>query len=176
MSTIIAPVQAGIWQADPVHSSVGFAVRHNGIATFKGGFDQFAAALAGGKLAGAAQVSSVRVDDETLNGHLLSPDFFDAERYPEIRFESTALRAEEGRFGVDGELELKGVRKPVQLVGEFGGPVTDAYGNERIGLTLETSIDRTDFGVSWNAELPSGGPLVENEVKLTAELEFVKEA
>jgi polyisoprenoid-binding protein YceI len=176
MSTIIAPVQAGIWQADPVHSSVGFAVRHNGIATFKGGFDQFAAALAGGKLAGAAQVSSVRVDDETLNGHLLSPDFFDAERYPEIRFESTELRVDEGRFVVDGELELKGVRKPVQLDGEIRGPVTDAYGNERMGLTLETSIDRTDFGVSWNMELPGGGALVENEVKLTAELELVKEA
>lgn len=176
MSTIIAPSQAGTWEADPVHSSVGFAVKHNGVATFKGGFDEFAATLADGKLAGAAQVTSIRVQDENLNGHLLSPDFFDAERYPEIRFESTDLRVEDGRFVADGELELKGVRKPVQLSGTITEPGSDAYGNERAGLTLETTIDRTDFGVSWNAELPSGGPLVENAVRLIAELELIREA
>lgn len=176
MSTIIAPAQAGIWQADPVHSSVGFAVKHNGVATFKGAFDEFAATLAGGRLAGAAQVASIRVQDESLNGHLLSPDFFDAERHPEIRFESTDLRVEDGRFVAEGELDLKGVRRPVQLGGTITEPVTDAYGNERVGLTLETTIDRTDFGVSWNMELPGGGLLVENEVKLTAELELIREA
>src|SRR5205085_3742473 len=169
-------VPTGIWKADPVHSSVGFAVRHMGVATFKGGFDEFTASLDEGTLSGSAKVASVRVQDENLTGHLLSPDFFDAERYPEIRFESTALRVDGDAFVAEGELELKGVRKPIKLRGTISEPVSDPYGNERLGITLETSVDRTDFGVNWNAELPTGGPVVENEVKLTAELELVKEA
>ncbi len=177
MSTIIEQaVPTGTWHADPVHSSIGFAVKHMGVATFKGGFHEFTATLADGKLAGSAQAASVRVQDESLNGHLLSPDFFDAERYPEIRFESSTLRREGDQVVTEGELELKGVRKPVRLTGTATGPITDPYGNERFGVSLETTVDRTDFGVSWNAELPSGGFAVENEVKLTAELELVKEA
>jgi polyisoprenoid-binding protein YceI len=177
MSTFVEQaVPTGTWQADPVHSSVGFAVKHMGAGTFRGGFDTFTATLAEGKLSGEATVASVRVQDENLTGHLLSPDFFDAERSPTIRFESNALRVEGERFAAEGELELKGVRRPVKLEGALSGPSADPYGNERLGITLETLVDRTDFGVSWNAELPAGGPVVENEVKLTAELELVKEA
>jgi len=175
-TTIQQAIPTGTWQADPIHSSVGFAVKHMGVATFKGSFDKFTATLADGKLSGTADVSSIRVQDENLTGHLLSPDFFDAERYPEIRFESTALRVEGDAFVAEGELELKGVRRPIQLRGTITEPGSDPYGNERVGITLETSVDRTDFGVNWNAELPTGGPVVENEVKLTAELELVKEA
>ncbi len=175
-TTIEQSVPTGSWSVDPVHSSVGFAVKHMGVSTFRGAFDQFSATLADGKLAGTATVSSVRVQDESLNGHLLSPDFFDAERYPEIRFESTKLRVEGDTFVAEGELELKGVRKPIRLHGTITEPGSDPYGNERIGLTLETTVDRTDFGVNWNAELPNGGPVVENEVKLTAEFELIKEA
>ncbi len=172
----IKTIPSGTWKADPVHSSVGFAVKHMGVATFKGGFDAFTATLVDGKLAGSAAVSSVRVQDESLNGHLLSPDFFDAERYPEIQFESTAAHVDRDTFVAEGELELKGVRKPLQLRGTITPPTADPYGNERLGIRLETTIDRTDFGVNWNAELPTGGPVVENEVKLTAELELIKEA
>jgi len=177
MSTIVEQaVPAGTWQADPVHSSVAFGVKHMGVGTFKGGFDTFTATLADRKLSGEATVASVRVQDENLNGHLLSPDFFDAERFPTIRFESSTLGVEGEQFVAEGELELKGVRKPIQLQGTISGPSPDPYGNERLGITLETVVDRTEFGVNWNAELPGGGPVVENEVKLIAELELVKEA
>jgi polyisoprenoid-binding protein YceI len=147
-----------------------------GVGTFKGGFDTFTATLADGKLSGEATVASIRVQDENLNGHLLSPDFFDAERFPTIRFESSTLRVEGELFVAEGELEVKGVRKPIKLLGTISGPSTDPYGNERLGNTLETAVDRTAFGVNWNAELPGGGVVVENEVKLIAELELIKEA
>ncbi len=160
---------AGIWTLDPVHSQVGFAVKHQGVSLFKGGFDQIDAKLADGQLSGAAKVASIRVQDESLTGHLLSPDFFDAERFPTISFDSSELRIEGGDFVAEGELELKGVRKPIRLTGTITGPVAD-----RIGIALETTIDRTDFGVDWNMDLPTGEPAVENEVKLTADLELVK--
>jgi polyisoprenoid-binding protein YceI len=177
MSTIVEQsVPTGTWQADSIHSSVGFAVKHMGAGTFRGGFDKFAATLADGKLSGEAEVASIRVQDENLTGHLLSPDFFDAERFPTIEFESSTLRVEDEQFVAEGELELKGVRKPIRLEGTITGPSADPYGNERLGVTLETIVDRTEFGVNWNAELPGGGQVVENEVKLTAELELVKEA
>jgi polyisoprenoid-binding protein YceI len=177
MSTIVEQaVPAGTWQADPVHSSVGFAVKHMDVGTFKGSFDTFTATLADGKLSGEATVASIRVQDENLTGHLLSPDFFDAERFPTIRFESSTLRVEGAEFVAEGELELKGVRKPIKLQGTISGPSTDPYGNERLGNTLETVVDRTEFGVNWNAEMPGGGLVVGNEVKLTAELQLVKEA
>ena len=172
----VETVPAGLWKADPVHSSVGFSVRHMGVSTFKGGFDEFTASLDDGVLAGTAKIASVRVQDPNLTAHLLSPDFFDAERYPEIRFESTELRTEGDEFLADGELELKGVRNPVTLRGTISPPQQDPYGNSRLGVTLRTTVDRTDFGVDWNAELPTGGQVVENEVELTAELELVEEA
>ena len=177
MSTIVEQaVPAGTWQADPVHSSVGFAVKHMGAGNFKGGFDTFTATLADGRLSGEATVASIRVQDENQTAHLLSPDFFDAERFPAIRFESSMLRVEREQFVAEGELELKGVRKPIRLQGTVSGPSTDPYGNERLGYTLETVVDRTEFGVNWNAELPGGGLVVGNEVRLIAELELIKEA
>jgi polyisoprenoid-binding protein YceI len=178
MSTIEAVSQSvptGTWRLDPVHSSIGFAVKHMGASLFRGTFAEYAATLGDGVLEGSAKVETVQVQDENLNGHLLSPDFFDAERHPEIRFESSTLQRVGDELSAQGELEIKGVRKPIRLIGTVSGPVIDPYGNERLGLALETSIDRNDFGVSWNAELPGGGPVVENEVKLTADLELVKE-
>jgi polyisoprenoid-binding protein YceI len=175
IATVTQSIPTGTWKLDPVHSSIGFAVRHMGTSLFRGTFADYAATLDEGILKGSAKVETVQVQDENLNGHLLSPEFFDAERYPEIRFESGALRREGDDFSADGVLEIKGVPKPVRLLGTIGGPVTDPYGNERLGLALEASIDRTEFGVSWNAELPGGGQVVENEVKLTADLELVKE-
>ncbi len=179
MSTILEQTTAiptGTWNADPVHSSVGFSVKHLVVGTFKGGFTEFEAKLVDGALSGAAKVASVRVQDENLNAHLQSPDFFDAERYPEIRFTSGPLRLEGGEVVADGELELRGVKQSVQLKGTISGPASDPYGNERIGLELETKVDRTAFGLNWNMDLPSGGQAVGNEVKLIADLELVKEA
>ena len=175
-STVLAPQQAtiptGTWQADPVHSSVGFEVRYLGVATFTGEVKQFAASLSEGELAGSAEVASISVKDENLYGHLQAPEFFDAERHPELRFSGTA--AGDSRF--EGEITIKGVTRPITLEGTITGPVTDPYGNERIGLALEGVVDRTEFGLDWNAPLPGGGFALANDVTLKAELSLVKAA
>ena len=160
-------IPTGTWTLDKVHSTVGYAVRHSGVSLFKGGLADFDAELADGTLRGSADVGSITVQDESLEGHLLSPDFFDAERFPRVSFTSTAIRRDGDAVTVEGELEIRGAKQPVTLTGQIAGPV-----GEKIGLTLETVIDRTSFGMSWNMELPSGGFILDNEVKLTADLEL----
>ncbi len=179
MSTIentkqLAP--AGTWTLDPVHSNVSFEVAYAGVNTFRGGFGEVSATLKGDELDGSAKVSSVDVKDEQLNGHLQTPDFFDSERYPEITFKATELhRLDDNRVEGEGELTIKGVTQPIKLTGVAAGePATDPFGRERLGLRLETSIDRTKYGVSWNMPNQSGGDYVANDVKLNAELAFVK--
>ena len=165
-------VPAGNWQADPIHSSVGFEVKYLGVATFTGELTNFEATLADGELAGKAQVASVEVKDENLKAHLQAPDFFDAERHPEVTFSGTPVAP--GRF--EGNLTIKGVTRPASLEGTVTGPVTDPYGNERYGLSLSTVVDRTAFGLNWNAPLPGGGFALANDVTLKAELSLVKAA
>jgi polyisoprenoid-binding protein YceI len=172
----VQAVPAGIWKSDPVHSSVGFAVQHMGVSPFRGTLSGFQAVLGGEQLVGSASVESIATPDENLTAHLLSPEFFDAERHPELRFESTEIRREGDELVVDGELTIKGVRRPVELRGAVTGPVDDPYGKHRLGIELGTTIDRTDFGIDWNAELPSGGQVLANDVQLTARLELVQEA
>jgi polyisoprenoid-binding protein YceI len=178
MSTIeiTEAVPTGTWSSDPVHSSIGFAVKHMGVTPFRGDFKQFEATLADGKLAGTAPVETIQTDDENLTGHLLSPEFFDAERHPVLQFESTEIRREGDELAVDGTLTLKGATRPVELHGTITGPLDDPYGGTRLGLELETTIDRTEFGIDWNADLPSGGRVLDDEVKLTAQLELVQQA
>jgi polyisoprenoid-binding protein YceI len=159
----------GTWTLDSVHSQVGYAVRHAGVSLFKGTVEGVEAELADGVLRGSAAVTGITVSDENLAVHLLSPDFFDAERFPRVAFTSTAIVREGEELVVEGELELRGARRPVRLAGRIAGPVGD-----RIGITLETAIDRTDFGMTWNMELPGGGVALENEVRLTADLELVQ--
>ena len=176
MSTLIEQQEtiapSGTWQADPVHSSVGFEVKYLGVATFTGELRGFEASLADGELTGKAQVATIEVKDENLKAHLQAPDFFDAERHPEVTFTGTATAP--GRF--EGEITVKGVTKPAVLEGTITGPITDPYGNERYGLSLQTTIDRTAFGIDWNAPLPGGGFALANDVTLKAELSLVKAA
>jgi polyisoprenoid-binding protein YceI len=177
MSTIETLAPAGTWVADPVHSDVSFEVVHAGVDVFRGGFREFTATLSGDTLAGSATVASVDVKDEQLNGHLLAPDFFDAERYPEITFKATDLTRTGTEVRGNGELTIKGVTRPVELVGTIAeAPSTDPFGNERLGLRLETGIDRTEYGVSWNAPNQSGGNYLADDVKLIATLALKKEA
>jgi polyisoprenoid-binding protein YceI len=169
-------IAAGTWASDPVHSSIGFAVKHMGVTPFRGGFKTFDAKFTGGKLVGSAPVETIQTDDENLTGHLLSPEFFDAERHPVLRFESTEIRRDGDEVTIDGLLTLKGESRPVELRGTITGPLADPYGNDRLGLELETTIDRTEFGIDWNAELPSGGQVLANDVTLSAQLELVQQA
>jgi polyisoprenoid-binding protein YceI len=171
---------AGSWSADPVHSNVAFEVAHAGVNVFRGAFTDFTATLAGGEeptLEGSVRVASVDVKDENLTTHLQSPDFFDAQRFPEIAFRATELRRlEDGRVEGSGELTLKGVTQPVALTGAIAAaPVTDPMGREWLSLHLETTIDRTSFGVSWNAPNQSGGDYVANDVKLIADLALIRQ-
>jgi len=166
---------AGTWAADTVHSNVSFEVVYSGVNAFRGSFTDFSATLEGTTLEGSAKVASVDVKDEQLNAHLQNPDFFDAERNPEITFRATELnRLEDDRVEGSGELTIKGVTQPIQLTGQISAPATDPMGRERLGLRLETEIDRTKYGVSWNAPNQSGGDYLANDVKLIAELAFVK--
>jgi polyisoprenoid-binding protein YceI len=164
----------GTWQLDPVHSSIGFEVPYMG-GTFRGQFRDVEATIADGDVSGSAKVASVDVKDENLTAHLQSPEFFDVERYPELRFASTDVEGGE-ELTIRGEITIKGVTQPVELTGRATEPLTDAYGRERFGLTLETTVDRTAFGLNWNLPLPSGEPALSNAVTLVAGLFFVKEA
>jgi polyisoprenoid-binding protein YceI len=165
------------WAADPVHSDVAFEVEYAGVSTFRGSFRDFDATLEGSTLAGSARVASVDVKDEQLSGHLQSPDFFDAERYPEIAFRADTLSvADDGALTGSGELTIKGVTRPVELKGRLASAASvDPFGRERIGLTLDTTIDRNQFGVEWNAPNQSGGNYLGDEVTLKADLTFVRQ-
>src|SRR5579862_8366132 len=169
-------IPTGTWQADVVHSSVGFEVPYMGVATFSGAVKQFEATLADGELTGSAEIASVVTKDENLQAHLLSPEFFDAEQYPEVGFVATQGRRDGDRAQFDGEITIKGVTRPATLTGTIAGPVADAWGNERWILTLETTIDRTEFGITWNAPLPDGSKALADEVTLKANLALVKAA
>ena len=173
-TTELAP--AGTWNADPVHSHVSFEVVYAGNSTFRGSFREFSATLEGASLEGSAKVASVDVKDEQLNGHLQSPDFFDAQRYPEIAFTAAELSRDGSRVTGAGELTIKGVSRPITLEGTISEPSIDPFGRERIGVRLDSEIDRTQYGVSWNAPNQSGGDYLANTVKLVAELTFVKAA
>ena len=126
-------IPTGTWNLDPVHSSIGFAVTHSGVMTFRGTFKAFDAKLVDGRLErGAVEVASVVVDDENLAGHLQTPDFFDAEQHPELRFVSSTIERDDDRVSIDGDLTLRGVTKPVEITGTISGPITDGYGNQRL--------------------------------------------
>ena len=167
-------VPAGIWSADKVHSTVGFAVPYMA-GTFQGTFSDFDARLSAGALRGTAEVASVEVKDPNLATHLQSPDFFDAERFPQLSFEAKDISRSGDDLTIDGELTLKGHTEPVAITGHINDPAPDPYGGERFGLQLEARVDRTSFGLSWNNPLPSGDPALANEVTIIVDLQLVKE-
>jgi polyisoprenoid-binding protein YceI len=164
----------GTWSADRVHSTVGFAVGYMA-GTFTGTFSDFDADVTDGILNGSAKVASVQVKDPNLEAHLQSPDFFDAERYPELTFRSTSIERTGDELRIEGEITIKGHTEPVELTGTVSEPIADPYGGTRYGLRLETTIDRDRFGISWNNPLPNGEPALANEVVLTAELQLARQ-
>jgi polyisoprenoid-binding protein YceI len=178
MNSTLTIAPAGTWNLDPIHSRVDFEVAYLA-GTFKGHFNQIAAELTvddeRATLEGSTKVASIDVNEENLSAHLQSPDFFDAEQYPELRFTAEDIRLDgDDQVSVDGELTIKEVTQPVTVTGTVTAPMTDPYGNERIGLNLTTKVDRTNFGIDWNNPLPSGEPSLANDVTILAELQFVK--
>jgi polyisoprenoid-binding protein YceI len=173
----VTRIPTGMWSIDPVWSALEFEVRKIGLINVKGRALDFAGTITGGEqpaIEGTVDVSSITTFDETRDGHLQSPDFFDAARYPQLRFESTSVEREGDELVVAGDLTIKGVTRPVELRGSLLGMATDLTGSDRIALELSGTIDRTDFGLDWNAPLPGGGFLLPSEVGLKANFAAVR--
>jgi polyisoprenoid-binding protein YceI len=162
---------AGTWDLDPVHSSVEFHVRNMGIVTVKGFFDRFAGTIdydGNGNLqaTGSAEAASVNTRSDKRDEHLRSPEFFDVETHPELRFESTAIEPAGDGYRVTGELTIKGITREVAFDVQPQGTTDDPWGSERIGLTAQTSVDRRDFDLNWDVKTPGGIPLASYNVAI----------
>jgi polyisoprenoid-binding protein YceI len=178
MSTAIQQdLPAATWGLDSVHSTAGFAIKYMA-GTYRAGFEKFDVTLdtTGDqpRLTGSVAPESITVKDENFHAHLQSPDFFDTERHPAITFESTGWRVDGDELIVDGNLTIKGDTRPVEARGTLAGPDEDPWGNTRVGITLEASLDRTHFGLNWNNPLPKGGLALANDVRLHVDLQLVK--
>jgi polyisoprenoid-binding protein YceI len=178
MTTTATNALSGSYAADPVHSSFGFAVRYQGVSLFRGTLDEVSATLADGRLEGTAQVESISIRaPEQFRAHVLSPEFFDAERHPEVRFASSQVDlAEDGTATVAGELTIRGITRPVLAQGTWTPPAPDAFGGTRGHLHLEAVVDRTEFDMHWNVPLPSGGKALANEVTLSVDVSLVEQS
>ncbi|WP_375586941.1 YceI family protein [Flagellimonas aurea] len=172
---------ATTWKLDPTHSELTFKVKHLMISNVKGEFTKFDATIKGDKfedstISASVQTASVFTNNDDRDGHLKSEDFFAAENHPEMKFQSTSITKKgDDEYELTGDLTIKGTTKSITLDVDFGGYMTDPYGNEKAGFSIEGKLNRTDFGLNWNAALETGGVLVSEEVKLAAELQFVKE-
>lgn len=175
-------VPAGTWKVDPAHSTVEFAVKHMMIATVKGRFTEFEGTLEvgddprGAKAFGTIPVASIDTHEAQRDGHLRSADFFDAERFPAIRFESKLIEHVDGLFRIVGDLTIRDVSRELDLEATLQGAGRDPYGNERVALEIRGEIDRKDFGLTWNQVLEAGGLLVGDTVKLAVDISAVKAA
>ena len=172
------------WALDPTHSEVSFKIKHMMIANVTGHFSSFnvTAETEGddftkSKVSFTAEVNSINTKNEQRDGHLKSGDFFDAEKYPQIKFEATKFeKVSDEEYALSGNITLRDVTKPVKLNVEFGGIAKDPYGNIKAGFTVEGKINRKDFGLSWNAATEAGGVMVGEDVKVHAEIQLVKQA
>ncbi|HEU0250142.1 MAG TPA: YceI family protein [Solirubrobacteraceae bacterium] len=174
------PVPTGTWKVDPVHSSVEFQVKHLGIATVKGQFTEFEGTLQigadGARASGSVEVASVDTREPQRDAHLRSADFFEVESFPRIEFASTAIRPLDGdEFEIDADLTIHGVTQPVTLKAVFEGAETDPQGNERVGVSASAQINRSQFGMKFNAALGSGNVVVSDRVKILVDVSAVKQ-
>lgn len=177
----IAP--AGTWRVDPVHSRFGFAVKHMGVATVRGHFEEFDGTLeigedlAEARIRGSVEAASVQTGVEQRDDHLRSPDFFDAAEFPELRFESNRIEAiDEETYRVSGELTIHGVTREIELEAEAGGVEVGPNGEDRIGLEVTGKLSRSEFGMKFNAALGSGNAVVSDKVKLILDIAAIREA
>jgi polyisoprenoid-binding protein YceI len=177
----IVRVPTGTWHVDPTHSSVEFEVKHMMIATVRGRFKEFEGTIVAAQDIGESRVSgnvkaaSIDTNDEARDAHLRSGDFLDVERYPEIRFESTGIEPLGGpRFRLVGNLTLKGVTREIEFDATVEGAERDPWGNDRVGIRVRGTLNRKDFGLSWQKVLESGGFLVGDEVNVLVDVSAVK--
>ena len=172
------------WGLDAAHSEINFKVKHMMIANVSGNFTKFnvEATTEGedfskAKINFTADAASINTNSEQRDGHLRSADFFDAEKYPQLKFEGTSLtKKSEDEYSLNGNLAIKDITKPVSLVVNFGGIGKDPYGNTKAGFTIDGKINRKDFGLTWNAALETGGMLVGEELKIQSEIQLAKQS
>ena len=172
-------IPTGEWEIDPVWSALEFEVTKLGLVRIKGRVTGFSGSIVGGSspsITGEVDASTITTFDETRDGHLESPDFFDTQRHPTLRFASTSVEQTGDELVVHGDLTIKGITRPVELRGTFAGSDNDPWGNERIGLELSGTVDRTAFGLQWNAPLPGGGFLLPNDVTLRATFAAIRKS
>jgi polyisoprenoid-binding protein YceI len=169
--------RVGTWKLDPAHSELSFWVRHLKITKVRGTFETFDVTVVTPEdpskisIEASIDVSSVNTGQEARDNHLRSSDFFLVEQHPHMTFRSTEIQVDGDAFTIDGELTLRGVTKTVTLTGEFGGVITDDYGRTKAGASASTTINRQDFGVSWNAALEAGGFTLGDDVTITIDLQ-----
>jgi len=176
-------VPTGTWAVDPIHSTVGFSVKHLGIATVRGKFEGFEGTLEIGegdesaRAFGTVQGISINTGDAGRDEHLRSADFFGVEQNPELRFESTGVeQIDEDTFEIAGDLTMNGVTKPITLTAEVQGEETDPWGNERVALEVTGQLNRGDWNMTFNQALGSGNLLVGEKVKLQLDIAAVKKS
>ena len=177
----IVRVPTGTWTVDPIHSSVGFEVKHMMISIVRGHFKQYEGKLAAAedyhdsRVWGSARVASIDTNNADRDEHLRGPDFFDAEHWPSITFESTAIEhVEGGSYRVSGDLTIKGVTREIEVKANVEGAAVDPWGKDRVGVAIRGSIDRTDFGLTWQQALAGGGLLVGDQVALRIDISAVR--
>ena len=175
------PIPTGTWDVDTAHSRIGFAVKHMGVATVRGEFHEFDGVIEVGddlestRAYGTVKTASVNTRQEQRDGHLRSADFFDADAYPEIRFESTRIeQVDEETLRVVGDITIRGETREIEFEAELGGTEVGPEGEDRVGLEATGKLSRADFGMKFNAALGSGNAVVADKVRLDLDIAAVK--
>lgn len=171
------------WVIDPAHSEIQFKVKHLVISTVSGSFDEFTGeattpenTFEGGEIAVHIKVASINTNNAQRDGHLKSPDFFDADNHAEITIKTTTIKqVAHDDYTITADFTMRGVTKEVHFKAEYGGTATDGYGNKKVGLEITGKINRKDFGLNWNAVVEGGGLTVSEDVKLIAHLQFIQQ-
>jgi len=173
------------WALDPTHSEVQFKIKHLMITNVTGSFDRFTVTaqtenedFTKARISFTADVNSISTNNEQRDGHLKSADFFDAEKFPQIKFEATKTENvdSDGSYELYGVLTIRDITKNVKLAVEFGGVVKDPYGNTKAGFTINGKINRKDFGLTWSAVTEAGGVVVSDEVRIACEIQLIEQA
>lgn len=181
--SFIAATSQTVWKIDPVHSNVEFTVTHLVISEVTGRFTEFEVMLtqtkddfSGSNIDATINVKSINTDNEKRDKHLLTPDFFNSEKFPTVTFKSTSFKSSgKNKFNIIGDLTINGITKPVTLETVFKGEAKDSYGNIRAAFKATTSINRFDYDVKWNAPLETGGLIVGKTVGITLNIQLIKE-
>jgi len=180
MANDLQALTPGIWNVDASHSTIGFTARHLMVTKVRGRFSTFSGALTiaanplESSLEASVDIASVSTGDAGRDGHLTSPDFFDAAQFPTMTLKSTSIVADGDDYLLNGELTIKGVTKPVTFELEFDGVANDPWGNTKAGFSAEAEINRKDWGLEWNVALETGGVLVSEKIKIELDIQAVK--